>query len=222
MDSIITPNHFDRGKPFYPLVTNYIVQLIGFKELLLRGALRTPPYPGERLREIVNKLAEADAPGKSIQEHTLKQMEEITTQISKLLGPLELKSEFQGNHIAVDIDATANELATNFHYLLPYTLRAAGHLLILAHEICKDEPYHDQGPLWEFLRHCRNAAAHGGTFVFLNNEPRRLAQWGHLEIIGSLQDIPLFKGENGKGFLSPGDPIRLLWDIEQAYPSMKA
>jgi hypothetical protein len=222
MDSITTPNHFDRGKPFYPLVMNYIVQLIGFKELAVRGVVRTQPYSGEILREIVKKLAGASAPDESMQEHTLKQVEEVTTQLSKLLGPLELRSEFQGNRISIDIDAIANELATNFNYLLPYTLRAAGHLLILAHEICKDEPYHDQGPLWEFLRHCRNAAAHGGTFTFLNNEPRRLAQWGHIEIIGSLQGTPLFKGENGKGFLSPGDPIRLLWDIEQAYPSMKA
>lgn len=33
-------NHFDRSKPFYPLVTHYLAQLIGFKELLLRGICR--------------------------------------------------------------------------------------------------------------------------------------------------------------------------------------
>jgi len=215
MDSIADLNHFDRGKPFYPLVMHYIIQLIGVKELAVRGTFRAQ-YPDSReiSHEIVKKLARIDDP--------TSQIEEASIQLSKLLGPLELKSEFQGNHIIVDIDTVANEMATNLYYLLPYSLRAASHLLILAHEICKDEPYHDQGPLWEFLRHCRNAAAHGGTFTFLNNEPRRLAQWGHFLIIASLQGTPLLKGENGIGLLSPGDPIRLLWDIEQAYPNMKA
>lgn len=36
------PNHFDRSKPFYPLVMNYVIQLIGFKELTLRSLTGTP------------------------------------------------------------------------------------------------------------------------------------------------------------------------------------
>jgi hypothetical protein len=35
------------------------------------------------------------------------------------------------------------------------------------------------------------------------------------------EESQLFKDEkDGKGILSPGDPIRLLWDIEQAYPNI--
>ena len=34
--------------------------------------------------------------------------------------------------------------------------------------------------------------------------------------------VALFKDATRVGMLSPGDPIRLLWDIEQAYPAMSA
>jgi len=194
-----------------------MVQLIGFKELAVRGVVG-PQYP--ETKEMVRKIIGDDSAADTEQKRA--QIEEIAKELQKLLGPLELKSEYQGDHIIVDVDPIAKELATNIHYLAPYFLRAASNLLILAHEICKDEPYHDQSPLWEFLRHCRNAAAHGGKFTFLNNEPRRPAQWGKFNIITGLENTPLFKGEDGIGLLSPGDPIRLLWDIEQAFPNMKA
>ena len=217
MNAPIPINNFDRGKPFYPLVMNYVVQLIGFKEIAIRGAIGAQYLITE---DIVRKVAGGD--GIANVEQEASKIEEVTKNLKKLLGPLELRSEFQENHIMVEIDPIAKELAGNILYLAPYFLRAASNLLILAHEICKDEPYHDQSPLWEFLRHCRNAAAHGGKFTFLNNEPRRLAQWGKFNIIAELENTPLFKGEDGVGLLFPGDPIRLLWDIEQAFPNMKA
>ena len=34
-------NHFDRSKPFYPLVVNHLVTLHGFIELASRHAMRT-------------------------------------------------------------------------------------------------------------------------------------------------------------------------------------
>jgi hypothetical protein len=64
--------------------------------------------------------------------------------------------------------------------------------------------------------------AHGGLFTFKGKEPCHPAEWGHFQIERTLQSTPLFKDEKGVGLLSPGDPIRLLWDIEQAYPSMIA
>jgi hypothetical protein len=91
-------------------------------------------------------------------------------------------------------------------------------VLVMAHEISKDKPWHNHDPLWEFLRHCRNAVAHGGYFHFKNNEPRRPAFWGSFILSPASNRAPLFKKDGG--ILSPGDPIRLLWDIEQAYPEM--
>jgi hypothetical protein len=191
-------NHFDRAKPFYPLVVGYILQWLGLKELMIRAFL------GPR-------GIDQEAIAKGLPLHELQ----------KLAGPLEMRSEFSGDTINVDVDTFAREIVKEHQYLLPFFLRASGSLLILAHEITKDEPYRDEGPLWEFLRHCRNAAAHKGVFHFLNGEPKRPAIWGTLRIEASMQGTPLFKDEDGQGFISPGDPIRLLWDIEQAYPVMR-
>ncbi len=207
------PNHFDRGKPFYPLVVNYLVQLVGFKELGLRG-IAGPQDPNE-IFDKVPALGRVP-PGKQAEPVELKEC------LSKLMGPLQLRSEYQANQIEVDVDEVARDIAANSSYLASFLMRSAGSLLILAHEISKDAPWHDQGHLWEFLRHCRNAAAHRGSFNFLHGEPLRPAQWGPFHITASFQGTPLFKEVDGRGLISPGDPIRLLWDIEQAYPQMNA
>lgn len=209
MSTSVPINSFDRGKPFYPLIMNYLVLLIGFKDLAGRGAiniLKKKPFA----RKIDVNLNALTSDG------------EIISDISKIIGPLDLKSEFQGNHIKVDIDEIANDLVNNVAWVIQFTMHAAGSLLILAHEVSKDKPWHDRGLLWEFLRHCRNAAAHGGLFTFKGKEPCRRAEWGHFRIERGLEKTPLFKDANGSGLLAPGDPIRLLWDIEQEYPDMKA
>jgi hypothetical protein len=113
-------------------------------------------------------------------------------------------------------------LLNNGPYLAGFIMRSAGSLLILAHEFSKGKSWHDQGLLWEFLRHCRHAAAHGGFFTLIGKEPCHPAVWGHFQIERTLQGTPLFKDGKARGLLSPGDPIRLLWDIEQAYPGMRA
>ena len=115
---------------------------------------------------------------------------------------------------------STTEIAGNANYLLRSFMKSAGSLLIVAHEISKDNPWHDHGPLWEFLRHCRNAAAHGGSFNLLHREPKQPATWGSFQITACMRGASLFKGVDPNGILSPGDPIRLLWDIEQAYPAM--
>lgn len=74
--------------------------------------------------------------------------------------------------------------------------------------------------MWEFLRHCRNAAAHGGKFHLLNGEPCRPANWGRFSIVASMHGTPLVFNQGSAGLLSPGDPLRLLWDIEQTYPGI--
>lgn len=204
-------NHFDRGKPFYPLVISYIIQLLGFKELAVRGLI------GKR---IVTRKDILNADSNYVSDFVSERVNE--SYIEKLLGPLELRSEFQDNRIIVYPDEMARDLADNFSYILPFYLRAASSLLILAHEMTKDQSYRDNGPLWEFLRHCRNAATHNGLFHFIREEPRRPAVWGSFIIEIGLQGTPLFKDANGDGMLSYGDPIRLLWDIEQAYPDMIA
>ena len=228
-------NHFDRGKPFYPLVMSYLVQLLGFKEVSIRDIDQKLAQGFERFAQLgiavprLGRTRKVELPPVSADlEHNLaaelKSVRESIAEFNgareKLLGPLQLRCDFQGNFIEINPDELAKELVENHRYIISFEMRAAGSLLILAYELCKS--YHDQSPLWEFLRHCRNAAAHGGNFNFLHDEPRRPARWGHFHIDSSMQGTPLFKGEDGVGLLSPGDPIRLLWNIEQAYPQMRA
>jgi hypothetical protein len=137
----------------------------------------------------------------------------------ELYEPLELTSEQSNERARIDLTSIMRELAQNTMFLLPHLKRAAmGGLLTQAYESTAD--HHDRGGLWEFLRHCRNAAAHGGRFHFLYGEPRRLAQWGKFRIERSLQGTNLAAMPEEQGLLAPGDALRLLWDIEQAYPSM--
>src|SRR5262245_37266054 len=117
-------NHFDRAKPFYPLIIGYSLQWLGLKELIIRAALGARDVSQE-------------AVAKGLQPELLL----------KLTGPLEMRSEFNGDRIGVDADAIARELLDEGLYLLPFLLRISGSLLILAYETTKDEPYKDTGPL---------------------------------------------------------------------------
>jgi hypothetical protein len=207
---ISTPNTFDRSKPFYPIVINFIVQIFGFRNLACWGVI------GWKKTDTVIDNFVNSFDGESSMKDDLK------NKLKKLYGPLNLSSEYQNSNIDIDIEFIAKEIYSNAFYLAPYTIKAASSVLVLAHEYCKEKEYHDQGPLWEFLRHCRNAAAHGGYFTFKHGEPRRLAKWGNINIEKSLKGTLLFKDDKKVGLLSIGDPIRLLWDIEQKYPQMKA
>jgi hypothetical protein len=202
--------HFGRGKPFYPLVMQYALQLVGFKELAIRGAMG-----GADIKQAVNQVV-------GLPEQKAIAAANLAENLEKLLGPLELRSAVMGSQaLLVPVDDIAKEVVSNVWFLSTYLMRSAGSVLILGHELCKDMTAHDTGPLWEFLRHCRNAAGHGGNFNLLHGEPKRPAKWRSLEILPALQGTPLFQREkDGSYFLGPADPILLLWDIEQAYPSL--
>ena len=76
----------------------------------------------------------------------------------------------------------------------------------------------DTEPLWAFLHHCRNAGAHGGRFTFRNNHPKHPAIWGRYNLSRAAHEgMPLIPHRGIKGLFAPGDPLRLLWDIEQRY-----
>ena len=200
--------HFDRAKPFYPLVTQYVAQLVGFKELAVRGRFGPPDIE----QTITNVTALS---GKESADAA-----KLAADLRILLGPLQLRSSITAQPLVVPVDDIANELASNPQFSIAYCLLSAGSVLILAHELCKDKAAYDTGPLWEFLRHCRNAAAHGGRFKFNRGQPAHPAKWRTLEITRGLQGSALFQGHDCIGFLGPADPIRLLWDIEQAYPTL--
>lgn len=154
----IAPNSFDRSKPFYPLVMTVLAQLLGFKELAVRGIVGC--------RSIDEVMSQFGGPA-VVSDQALTSLRQS---LEAVMSPLELRSEFSANHIRVDVSEMAREIALNGTYLAGSLLYALGTVFVLAHEMSKDKPWHDQGPLWEFLRHCRHAAAHGGRFNLLNGE----------------------------------------------------
>jgi hypothetical protein len=152
----IAPNSFDRGKPFYPLVMSFLSQLLGFKELAVRGIVGHC--------SIDDVMSQLGAPT-SVSDQSLASLRQS---LETVMGPLELRSELSASHITVDVNEMAREISQNITYLAESIPYALGSVFILAYETSKDKPWHDQGPLWEFLRHCRNAAAHGGRFNLQN------------------------------------------------------
>jgi hypothetical protein len=187
-----------------------VTLLVGFKELAIRGL-----FGRSSLDAALEKIG-------GIKNASADEIDELRKGLSKLSGPLELKSEFSGGYVTFDVDEVSREIAQNSSYLAEFLMRAGGSVLVLAHELSKGQPWHDKGPLWEFLRHCRNAAAHGGSIHLQRGEPCRPACWGQIQLNAQLHGTPLFKESGKNGLLSPGDVIRLLYDIERAYLQMTA
>jgi hypothetical protein len=212
MSSSIPMYEFQRSSPFYTLITNYTVLLLGFKEFTAAGiALFVQGLPEKERSQVLD-----DARSRGNYE-LLQRLAHADP--AELHPPLELISEFENQRIRIDAPAIMLELMHNTGHLLSSLKRtAAGSLLIHAYE--HTHPFHDKTPLWEFLCHCRNAAAHGGRFNLRHGEPLRPAVWGRFSVTASLQGTWLIGTEEASGLLAPGDPLRLLWDIEQANPNL--
>ena len=182
------------------------------KELLIRSQF------GEETIE--NKLERRI--GKPIKPETKNSSEykKLKENLTKLCGPLQLRSVQHDTNIEIETELIAQDTVNNLTYLSSYMLVSAGQLLVVAYELIKNASNYEQSPICEFLRHCRNGAAHGGRFNLRTNEPRRTAEWGKFIISSELNGTPLFLRPDGVGLLGLGDPIRLLWDIEQQHPGI--
>ncbi len=87
-------------------------------------------------------------------------------------------------------------------------------LIIMAYESHKK--YFDDSPIFEFLRHIRNACAHDNKFYFNKHEPRREARWKELKIDHKIkgEKNSLFGTECFFKFMGSADPVFLLNDVE--------
>jgi len=210
----ITPNNFDRSKPFYPLAVAYICLLFGYKELAGHGAARMLHAILEDEDEgALEEWRKANDASDELRD-TMERMARATE--LELMPPLELASKVQGK-IKIDAEIVAEDLAQNALYLGAFTMRTAGSLLIVAYE--STAAYRDKGPLWEFLRHCRNAAAHNGRFHVVGDEPRRRAKWESFNVTKSLHGTALFHSQMDPGLIGPGDAIRLAYSACPGCPS---
>lgn len=85
------------------------------------------------------------------------------------------------------------------------------------------------GPIFQFFRHIRNAAAHNGKFHFSkqvidsNGELLKPAMWGNFEIKAAMQGKPLIvrTKKDESGFWDQGDLVEFLLDFETHYPEIK-
>lgn len=194
--------HFDRSKPFYPLVMSYLLQLHAIKEFAAIGTLGP-----RRTWQLAQEIEEAEREG-------------LQRSVTKLLGPMSLAITDETDRLDVPVEFVAKEFVDSHAYLLRHQVLAALSVLVMAHEITKEKRYRTVDEKCEFLRHCRNAAAHNGCWSFKHDEPRRPARWRSISLDPSLQGLPLLKGPDFTGSLSLGDPIALLWDIEHDNPAM--
>lgn len=197
-------HHFDRGKVFYPIVISYITQLHGFIELVSRGVVE------ELLEAVEERDTLADERGEFLNAA-------IDGRVTPLIQELELQCTIAEKNVDIDHSELAHEVLDNhFYAIATHYEQAASSLLIVAK--ARSENRLDRSPICEFLRHCRNAAAHGGKFNLEEyDEPRRPAHWRETEITEGLEGTRLFEDSEGNGLMRPGDPIALLWDIEQQY-----
>jgi hypothetical protein len=211
---------FAKDKPFYALVIGYLAQVHGFLELTSRGLRyyldkRISATPGlpiaeeDRKRQFVMRLPAAN---RDAAERVLR------GRITELFGKPQLASvAVKGIDIKTEI--LASEMFDNHKLAIQYFNRlSAGSLLILAWEVT--ESYHSTHELWEFLRHCRNAAAHKGHFNLHAGEPKRTAKWRSLHVEKGMHGRPLFPDPPSGGFIGPGDVLYLLADIEQTFPEI--
>jgi hypothetical protein len=192
------------------MVLNYEVLLLAIKEFGAAGiALFLKDLPDAEYQEV---LADARTRGNAELIERLK-----AASIEELHPPLDLVSEFEDQHVRIDAFATMRELRENIGYLVDdLKLSAASALLVHAHEAT--EQFRNTEPMWDFLYHCRNAGAHGGRFTFRNDQPRHPAIWGRYTLSRTTHEgMPLIPHKGIAGLFGPGDPLRLLWDIEQRY-----
>ena len=206
---------FDRGKPFYPFVMNYLSMYHGVFNLCdifiynRTKRLKALGYSLERVLELSEKEQKLRLRIQEIYNKDISYNESI-------LGPLELKST-DNKALELSSDELAEEIANNAAYILKHHGIANAMLIISAYTLSpKNSDETDQ--LWNFFFHCRNACAHGGKLKFINKGVRLFpAKWGSLEIKLDMEDTNLFADGIEPGLLWPGDPLYLLFDIEQKY-----
>lgn len=205
---------FDEGLPFYGLVIAYLSQVHGFIDLASRGlridfaeSTKNASAPKAHLIEQFCSHLSGDS-----KEHCRAV---VSTESAPLIGKQRLGSR-EDDDIDIDIQHLASEAFRNYESPVDaYNRMSGGVLLIMAWEVSCD--YRTEEPIWEFHRHCRNAAAHNGKFVFRNGGPAREAKWRELRLSGDLDGSELFINPEGGGFIRPGDVLYLLWDLENKF-----
>src|SRR5262245_15521223 len=117
-------NRFDRNKPFFHIVASYVTQLVGCKELAVRGL-----YTSQSMNDILRTLNTISAPAGA---RSKDKVESLNLELNLVLGPkLQLFSEFVGDSIPIDIDDVAQEITGELGYIAIQIGRADGTVIIM-------------------------------------------------------------------------------------------
>jgi hypothetical protein len=237
--SKISPlDDFDRGKPFFPLAMLYVQSLRAPLDLVSQGVVAHIQPQLDSIGDLQRKVGIPSTlgirPNTRVGDEVVDgAIDEIEAGLDKLRGPLSLLSECDGGRIDIPASYVFEQYLLHRAELMSKLIPVAGSVLTFAWalvevQLTDAERAH---PLLQFLKHVRNAVAHSGRFNFQSpknlKKPRRQADWQPaiwrgLVISRSMEGSFLFRDGTAKGLLSPGDPLWLLWDIEKAYPNLKA
>lgn len=216
---------FRHDGPFRAFVVSFWIAHHGMFDLFTRGVrahseeLRRAVGATEQdqAKAIANKVADG-----RVTERMRLHLEAMMTFDAQLHPwPLELRKR-GGSSIGAQPAELAREVSEQAGGGLPtdHMDLLCGGLLISAYQATSDWWPSRTSPEYQFLYHCRNAAAHGARFKLKAREPKRPAVWRGLIVDRTWNGELLIRHDvfGVAGKLEPGDPILLLWDLEQTLP----
>jgi hypothetical protein len=119
------------------------------------------------------------------------------------------------SHLRIDTEQVAQLVQSDRLTPGPVVDALCGMTLISCYVAVEDR--NDKSPLFEFLRHCRNAAAHGNRFNFKDWEPSRAATWRTIDLDHPRKGAtnPRQNAELCSSTLAPADVLALLIDVDK-------
>ncbi|GGF76654.1 hypothetical protein GCM10010912_22210 [Paenibacillus albidus] len=194
---------------FYPLIMNYLCSVHGIFELSSRFLINLfKDSDKEKIDHMISGLVIND-----------KTKEEFKNNfnLTPLMGNQILTFSGTQPNVVIDIDDLANQVLEYNKDGFDYLFHGALYFLIInSYALTVDKHYSDD-PLWQFYRHVRNAAAHGGKFNFNKNQPDKPSEWKNMRLEASLNKTHLIDTIDQKGYMKFGDIILLLLDIENKF-----
>ena len=113
-------------------------------------------------------------------------------------------------HPPLDVADSVRRIRGNPQFNLDYVGTFLMATISLVADRFSQNHYFTKSPEFEFLRHVRNAIAHGNRFHLRRDEPRRPAYFRGFEVSKALQGRELFWE-----FMGPGDALDLLDEVER-------
>lgn len=195
---------------FSPLIQNYLNSVHAIIELssrLLVNDLNEIQKNGEAA---VNAFLSELASGPDYKEELLN-----NHNVTPLMGE-QILAFPNGQKIVIDPIQLARYLLHNQERMIENNFRQVEYMIITAYALTEGK-YRNNDPLWQFFRHVRNAAAHGGKFNLQRNQPDKPAEWGEKRIERGLNGKRLVSSVGQEGFLETGEIILLLLSVEEKF-----